>query len=58
MIFAPAALSKLGYEPGPIDGVYGNQTSHAIGEYQKENGLLVTGSPSPALLAHMTKQGG
>jgi len=52
------ALAQLGYEPGPVDGVYGNQTSQAIAEYQRENGLLVTGTPSEALLAHMTKPGG
>ena len=53
-----AALAQLGYEPGPVDGAYGRKTSAAITEYQKENGLLVTGTPSDALLTHMTKQGG
>ncbi len=53
-----AVLTDLGYEPGPVDGSYGPRTSQAITEYQKENGLLVTGTPSEALLAHMNKQGG
>ena len=51
-------LTQLGYEPGPVDGAYGQQTSRAIAEYQKENGLLITGTPSNALLGHMNKQGG
>ena len=53
-----SSLTELGYEPGPVDGAYGRRTSLAISEYQKENGLLVTGEPSEALLAHMNKQGG
>ena len=51
-------LTQLGYAPGPIDGAYGQKTSWAISDYQKENGLLVTGTPSQALLEHMNKQGG
>jgi len=51
-------LTQLGYAPGPIDGAYGNQTGSAIAEYQKENGLLVTGTPSDALLVHMNRPGG
>lgn len=50
-----AALTNLGYQPGPVDGVWGKKTSNAISAYQDENGLLVTGVPSDALLAHMGK---
>ena len=53
-----SSLTRLGYEPGPIDGAFGRRTEQAISEYQKENGLLVTGQPSQALLDHMNKQGG
>ena len=52
-----SSLTRLGYEPGPVDGAFGKRTSLAISEYQKENGLLVTGQPSEALLTHMNKSG-
>jgi hypothetical protein len=53
-----AALYRLGYNPGPLDGVYGRQTAEAISEYQYSYRLPVTGEPSPALLDHMARQGG
>jgi len=31
------ALTKRGYEPGPVDGIMGRGTSNAIREYQKDN---------------------
>ncbi len=52
------SLTRLGYEPGPVDGVYGHKTSQAISMYQDENDLLVTGQPSRALLSHLEKNGG
>lgn len=36
-------LKSLGYPVGPIDGVIGQQTSKAIGEFQKNNGQKATG---------------
>jgi hypothetical protein len=33
------ALSKQGYNPGPIDGTFGSQTRGALAAYQKERGL-------------------
>ena len=53
-----SALIRLGYRPGPLDGVMGKRTASAIGEYQDEHGLLVTGRPSRALLRHMKSNGG
>jgi peptidoglycan hydrolase-like protein with peptidoglycan-binding domain len=46
-------LTLLGYDPGPIDGLYGKRTGAAISAYQSANGLLVDGQPSTALLAHL-----
>ena len=46
-------LQRLGLLNGPADGSYGPRTGTAISEYQRQNGLLVDGAPSPALLAHM-----
>ena len=33
------ALSKSGFSPGPIDGVIGTETMHAVDEYQRRKGL-------------------
>jgi len=46
-------LSRLGYDPGPIDGVYGPVTSAAISEYQYDYGLSVDGKLSEALAKHI-----
>lgn len=53
-----AALTRLGYRPGPIDGIMGPGTTSAISNYQYAYGLPVTGSPSPRLLDHMYAHGG
>ena len=47
------ALSKLGYDPGPLDGDAKGKTRAAIRRYQEDHRLAVTGEPSPSLLAHM-----
>ena len=52
------SLTVLGYQPGPIDGRPGGSTLNAIKAYQQDQGLLVTGQPSEALLAHMRQRGG
>lgn len=52
------SLTRLGYQPGPVDGVMGPGTSSAIRNYQYAWGLPVTGSPSPQLLDHMRAHGG
>jgi len=36
-------LRDKGYDPGPIDGVMGSQTRAAISQYQKSEGLPITG---------------
>ncbi|MCP4328626.1 MAG: hypothetical protein GY791_09355 [Alphaproteobacteria bacterium] len=46
-------LNELGYDAGPSDGLMGARTGNAIRAYQRDNGLLVTGSPSPSLVAHI-----
>ena len=40
---AQQALQAKGYNPGPIDGIYGPRTSAALRDYQKAEGLKVTG---------------
>ena len=53
-----SSLARLGYDPGPVDGVYGQRTSDAISQFQVYNHLPVDGRPSPALLDLMVRQGG
>lgn len=46
-------LAAAGFEPGPADGVLGSATRAAIEGYQRAEGLAITGTPSPALLARL-----
>ncbi len=48
-----ADLARLGYEPGPVDGLAGAKTRTAIRQYQQNNGLAVDGAPSSALAEHI-----
>jgi len=36
-------LESLGYDVGPIDGIFGPQTEQAVREFQKDNDLVVDG---------------
>jgi hypothetical protein len=40
---AQERLAELGYDPGVIDGIWGQNTQKAVEKYQKENHLEVTG---------------
>ena len=44
-------LKELGYDPGPIDGLFGNRTNKAIKEFQKSIGASVTGQIDHDLIA-------
>ena len=48
-----ALLAKLGYAPGPVDGLMGQLTVTAISEFQRREGLAVDGQPTGSLLAAM-----
>lgn len=37
------SLNKLGYNPGPIDGILGTKTNIAVRSFQKSKGLIVDG---------------
>jgi peptidoglycan hydrolase-like protein with peptidoglycan-binding domain len=41
-------LKALGYDPGPVDGVFGDLTLSAVLKYQKNAGLLQDGIVGPA----------
>ncbi len=47
------ALTKLGYDPGPVDGVMGPKTRAAIRQYQTDQGLLADGNATPELVQHI-----
>lgn len=57
---AQAALTLLGYEPGPIDGQPGESTSRALKEFQKKQALPQSGqldnSTRVALSTELTKR--
>jgi hypothetical protein len=40
-------LQKLGFDPGPIDGIIGNKTKQATKDFQTANGLPATGNLNP-----------
>jgi hypothetical protein len=40
---AQRLLTSLGYNPGPIDGLFGRKTSEAIKEFQRNSGIKVDG---------------
>lgn len=37
------ALIEQGFDPGPVDGLFGHQTAEAVAQYQAAAGLLVDG---------------
>lgn len=48
---AQVLLAKLGYDPGPADGLLGSRTVQAVREYQKAAGLPVDGKVNEQLMA-------
>ncbi len=36
-------LTELGYDPGPIDSMFGIQTEHAVKSFQADWGLIIDG---------------
>lgn len=50
-------LSWLGYQPGPIDGVWGRRTSAALRHFQARRGLDADGIAGPMTLAALFPHG-
>lgn len=46
-------LTELGYDPGPIDGAYGNRTANAIAEFLEDSGLPASDGIDDALVAEL-----
>ncbi len=51
-----SGLKRMGYDPGPIDGILGPRTQAAIRAYQKDHGLAVDERPTQALALHIQAQ--
>ena len=47
------ALKSKGFDPGPIDGVHGPQTTTAVKDYQRAENLEVTGRADSATLGKL-----
>ena len=51
-------LGELGFDPGPVDGIWGAQTRAALQEFQEARGLEPTGDPTEPTLAELGVEGG
>ena len=52
------SLRRLGYNPGPADGIAGSATARAVQAYKRDNGLPQDNTINTALLNHMRQRGG
>lgn len=50
-----SGLSELGYSPGPVDGIVGEQTRDAIRKFQRDRRLPESGQISSALMDELRK---
>lgn len=53
---AQAILSRLGYDPGPADGVSGPRTRQAVLSFQRKAGLPETGTIDAGLIEALSNQ--
>lgn len=51
-------LRRLGYRPGPIDGLFGPRTRASVAWFQVKHGLPVTGRATLATVRHLRKRTG
>lgn len=49
-------LNDMGYDAGPVDGIYGRKTVEAVKQFQKDYGLKVDGDAGPNTIAELTKK--
>ncbi len=52
------ALRRLGYNPGPADGIAGKATGRAVAQYKRDYGLPQDNIINRNLLKHMKQNGG
>lgn len=48
-------LARLGFDPGPADGVYGPRTAAAVKRLQQQQGVLVDGIAGPVTVGRLQK---
>ena len=48
-------LADAGYDPGPIDGIFGTGTETAVRDFQQAHGLAVDGIVGPRTWAELTR---
>jgi N-acetylmuramoyl-L-alanine amidase len=48
-------LSGLGFDPGGVDGIFGDSTHAAIAEFQRNAGLVTDGICGPLTLSELTR---
>lgn len=48
-------LKARGFDPGPADGIYGERTAAAVGEFQRSRGLPATGAVDAATVDALNK---
>ncbi len=53
---AQVILSRLGYDPGPADGLIGPRTRDAVLDFQRKAGMPATGTIDASLIAALSKQ--
>ena len=50
---AQEKLKDKGYDPGPIDGIWGPRTAAAVSEYQRKEKMTVTNRLDPETLGKL-----
>jgi len=53
--FVQTRLAQFGYAPGPVDGVFGQQTRDAIKKFESDRKIPVTGEISRALIEALSR---
>jgi len=51
------ALNARGFDAGPADGLYGARTRSAVMDWQRQNNLPVTGTPTASMMNTLGVQG-
>jgi peptidoglycan hydrolase-like protein with peptidoglycan-binding domain len=50
-------VANLGYDPGPIDGIFGTRTEEAVRQFQAANALIANGIAGPETWAALGASG-
>ncbi len=53
---AQQKLLELGYDPGPVDGIWGSATRQALSQWQRDQNRVADGFPAPAVIGALLAQ--